>query len=64
MSRWHSDWLPGSNLPGGQIFLAVETGSEGRPVSCAIDTGSFPGVKKTERGADHQPSSDIGLRVR
>ena len=27
------------------------------PVSCTIGTGSFPGVKRPGRGADHPPPS-------
>lgn len=41
----------------GEIFSAVQTGLEAHPVSCAMGTGSFPGLKRLVLGADHPPSS-------
>jgi len=31
----------------------VQTGSEAHPASYTMGTGSFPGVKRPRRGADH-----------
>jgi hypothetical protein len=47
----------------GPGFVAVHTGPETYPVSCTVDTGSFPGVKWPERGAEHTPPSCVALRV-
>ena len=33
----------------------VQTGPGAYPASCTMGTGSFPGVKRPERGADHPP---------
>jgi hypothetical protein len=35
----------------------VQTGLGAHPVSCTMGTGSFPGVKRPGRGADHPPLS-------
>jgi hypothetical protein len=47
----------GSNPGGGEFFAHVQTGPGAHPASCAMGTGSFPGVKRPERGADHPPPS-------
>jgi hypothetical protein len=44
-------------IPVGRDFLHVQTGPEARPPSCTVGTGSFPGVKRLGRGADHPPPS-------
>ena len=42
----------------GAIFSApVQTGSGAHPISYTMGTGSFPGVKRPGRGADHPPPS-------
>jgi hypothetical protein len=42
--------------PGGARFFAhVQTGPGAHPASCTMGTGSFPEVKRPERGADHPP---------
>jgi len=33
----------------------VQTGPRAHPASYTIGTGSFPGVKRPERGVDHPP---------
>ena len=33
----------------------VQTGPEAYPASCTMGTGSFPGVKRPGRGANHPP---------
>jgi hypothetical protein len=41
-----------------RFFAHVQTGPEAHPASCTMGTGSFPGVKRPEHGADHPlPSS-------
>ena len=47
----------------GEIFGAFQTGLEAHPLSCTMGTGSFPGLKRLERGADHPPSSSATLRI-
>jgi hypothetical protein len=44
----------GDRIPiGARIFAPVQTGPGAYPASCTIGTGSFPGVKRQGRGADH-----------
>jgi len=46
----------GDRIPVGAIFSApVHTGPGAHPASNTMGTGSFPGVKRPERGVDHQP---------
>ena len=47
----------GDRIPvGGARFSAsVQTGPGSNPASCAMGTGSFPGVKRPGRGVDHPP---------
>ena len=40
---------------GAKFFVAVYIGSGAHPSSFAMATGSFPGVKRPERGVDHPP---------
>jgi hypothetical protein len=48
----------GLDGPVGERFIAhVQTGPGAHPASCTIGTGSFPGVKRSGRGADHLPPS-------
>ena len=35
----------------------IQTGPGAYPASCTMGTGSFPGVKRSGRGADHPPPS-------
>jgi len=45
-SRWRVRFsAPVQNVPGVH------------PASCTVDTGSFPGEKRSERGVDHPPPS-------
>ena len=63
--RWlsrYSDWLragrSGDRIPVVAIFSApIQTGPGAYPASCTIGTGSFRGVKRLERDADHPPPS-------
>jgi hypothetical protein len=40
---------------GVRFFAHVQTGPGAHPASCTMGTGSFPGVKRPERVADHPP---------
>jgi hypothetical protein len=42
---------------GVRFSVPVQTGPATHLVSCTMDTGSLPGVKRPERGADHPPRS-------
>jgi hypothetical protein len=41
---------------GARFFAHVQTGRGAHPASCTMGTGSIPGVKRPERGADHTTS--------
>jgi hypothetical protein len=46
----------GDRIPvGAKFFAHVQTGPGAHPASCTISTGSFSGVKRPGRGADHPP---------
>jgi hypothetical protein len=48
----------GWTVRGSRFFAHVHTDPEAHPASCTMGTGSFPGVKRPGRGADHpSPSS-------
>jgi hypothetical protein len=56
----YSDWLrPGRFgdriLVGARFFAHVQTGHGAHLASFTVGTGSFPGVKRPRRGADHPP---------
>jgi hypothetical protein len=42
---------------GARFFAHVQTGPGAHPASCTRGTGSFPGVKRQGRGANHTPPS-------
>ena len=42
---------------GARFSAPVQTGPGAYPTSCTMGTGSFPGVKRPGRGADHPPPS-------
>jgi hypothetical protein len=50
---------PGNRIPvGARFFAHVQIGPGAHPASCTMGTGSFPGVKRPGRSADHpSPSS-------
>jgi hypothetical protein len=53
----------GDRIPvGARFFAHVQTGPEAHPVSCTMGTGSFPGVKRPGRGADHPPPSSTEVK--
>jgi hypothetical protein len=57
---------PGFNSGQGQNFPllhSVQTGSVAHPAFCRMGTvGSFPGVKRPGREADHPPPSSVQIR--
>jgi hypothetical protein len=62
----YGDWLwagwSEDQIPVGARFVAhVQTSPGAHPASCAIGTGSFLGVKRPARGADHPtpPSAEL-----
>ena len=56
---------PGIESRWGARFSApVQTGPGSHPASYTMDTGSFPGVKRPGRGADHPPSSSADVKER
>jgi hypothetical protein len=55
---------PGIESRWGRDFLAhVQTGPGAHQASCTIGTGSFPRVKRPERGADNPPPLAPRLRM-
>jgi hypothetical protein len=53
----------GDRIPVGVRFFAhVQTGPGAHPASCTMGTGSFPGVKRPGRGADHLPPSSAEVK--
>jgi hypothetical protein len=63
LSRY-SDWLWAGRsvdrIPvGARFFIHVQTGPRAHPASCTMGTGSFPGVKRPGRGADHPPPPSV-----
>jgi hypothetical protein len=62
------DWLragrSGDRMPVGERFFAhVQTAPGAHPTSCTMGTGSFPGVKRPRRGADHPPPSSAKVKM-
>ena len=49
---------------GARFSALVQTGSEDRPFSYTMGTGSFPGVKWPGRGVDHLPPSSAEVEGR
>jgi len=54
---------PGIEVRWGEIFRAIQTGPEAHPASCSVGTGSFSGIKRHERDANHPSPSRAGLRM-
>jgi hypothetical protein len=46
-----------TNSVGAKFFAHVPTGPGAHPAFCTMGTGSFPGVKRPGRGAEHPPHS-------
>jgi hypothetical protein len=49
---------------GARFYSPVQTGPGAYPASCIMGTGSFPGVKRPERGLDHSPPSSAEVKER
>jgi hypothetical protein len=47
---------------GARFFAHVQTGPGSHPASCIMGTGSFPGVKRPGRGADHPLPFSAGVK--
>jgi hypothetical protein len=45
-----------------RFFANVQTGPEAHPASCTMGIGSFPGLKRPGRGADHPPPSSAEVK--
>jgi hypothetical protein len=60
---WLRAGLSGDRIPVGATFFAhVQPGPGSHPASRTMGTGSFPGVKRPERGADHPPPSSVEVK--
>jgi hypothetical protein len=58
VNRLATNWTVRDRIPVGvQFFAHVQAGPGAHPASCTMGTGSFPGVKRQWRGADHPPPS-------
>jgi hypothetical protein len=49
---------------GGRFSAPVQTGAGAHPASYTTGTGSFPGVKRPGRGADHPPQFSAEVKER
>jgi len=47
-----------------RLSAPVQTGPGARPASYSMGTGSFPGVKRPDRGVDHRPPSSAEVKER
>ena len=57
--------VPGIEFHWGATFPAsVHTGPEVHPAFYTMGTGSFPGVKRPERGVEHPPPSNAEVTER
>jgi hypothetical protein len=53
----------GDRIPvGARFFAHIQTGPGVHPASWTMGTGSFPGVKRPGRGADHPPPSSAEIK--
>jgi hypothetical protein len=50
---------------GAKFPTPVQTGPAAHPASCTVNTGSFSGIKRPERGVEHAPlySAEVKERV-
>ena len=58
VQRLATDWTVRGSNPGGgggEIFCTRTARPGAHPACCTMGTGSFPGVKRPGRGADHPP---------
>jgi hypothetical protein len=57
-----SDMVPKKIPVGARFFAHVQTDPEAHSASFTMGTGSFPGVKRPGRGADHPPPSSAEVK--
>ena len=55
---------PGIKSRGARFSASVQTGPGAHPASYVMGTGSFPGVKRPERGVNHPPPSIVEVKER
>jgi hypothetical protein len=61
--RLDTGWtVRGSNPSGARFFAHVQIGPGAHPTSYTVGTGSFQGVKRPGRGADHPPPSSAEVK--
>jgi hypothetical protein len=63
----YSDWLQAGRSGiesrwGARFFTHIQAGPEAHPASYTMGTGSFLGVKRLGRGADHPPPSSAEVK--
>ena len=64
-TRYRPDCPGGDRIPVVARFSApVQTDPRAHPASCMMGTGSFPGVKRPGRDADHPPPSSAEVKER
>jgi hypothetical protein len=57
------DWEVGVRVPVGSLLHVVQTGSGVHPTTYTMGTGgSFPGVKRPGREADHSPPTSAEVK--
>jgi hypothetical protein len=64
-SRYHNSChVNGKSEMGARFFASVQTDPGAHPASYTMGTGSFPGVKRPGRGADHPPPTSAEVKER
>jgi len=58
------DWTVQGSNPGGETFHTRQTGLGDHSTSCAMGTGSFPGVKRPGHDVDHPHVSSAEVKER
>ena len=51
-------------MVGARFSAPVQTDPEAHPASSTMGTGSFPGIKRPERGADQPPPTSAEVKER
>jgi len=68
LSRYSDSLRPGRSgdrIPvGARLSTLVQTGPGAHPTSDTVGTGSFPGIKRPERGVDHPSPSSAEVKER
>jgi hypothetical protein len=58
-SKTYCGYVKPQIIPNAIYNVNVQTVPGAHPASCTMGTGSFPGVKRPGRGADHPPRSCV-----